>query len=103
MNNEVEFAASTHNLLKKMEVGDTIRQARMNLSASTLASPQATRKKKFTKLDLARMLSSQETKLAISHTDRKEAGEVQNPPPREENTHLGSISQPAARSKLTYD
>jgi hypothetical protein len=57
MNNEVEFVISAHNLLKKVDAGDTICQAHKNRATSILASPQAARKKRFTKLDLARMLS----------------------------------------------
>ncbi len=52
MNNEVEFAASTHNLLRKTDVESTTRQAHKNCMASILASPQAARKKWFTKVDL---------------------------------------------------
>jgi hypothetical protein len=100
MNNEVEFATPAHNLLKKEETGDTTHQARKNTSASIFASPQATQKKRFTKLDLARTSSSQEAKLATSHTGMKEVGRDQNPLPREVNTPPGLISQPTARNKL---
>jgi hypothetical protein len=52
MNNEVEFAAPAHNLLRKIDVGNMTRQAHKNRTASILASSQVARKKRFTKLDL---------------------------------------------------
>jgi hypothetical protein len=57
MNNEIEFATAAHNLLRKMDAGDTNRQVHKNHAANILASPQAVRKKRFTKLDLVLMLS----------------------------------------------
>jgi len=75
MNNDIEFATPAHNLLRKTDIGNLVRQAHKNKSASLLASPQATRKKRFTKLDLALMTA----KLP------------------------GLIGPSAARNKLTYD
>ncbi len=103
MNNEVEFAASTHNLLRKMDTGDMNRQAHKNRVASILASSQAARKKRFTKLDLALMLSPQEVSIGTTHTDNKGEGEAQKPQPCDISKFPGSISQPATRNKLTYD
>jgi hypothetical protein len=103
MNNEVEFSISAHNLLKKVDAGDTTRQAHNNRVASILASPQAAMKKRFTKLDLARMLSPQVVNLGLSQAAKEGAGGDQKPLPREVNSHPGSINQPAARNRLTYD
>ncbi|CAM6055883.1 unnamed protein product [Sphagnum tenellum] len=75
MNNDMEFSTSAHNLLRKTDTGNSTSQAHRNKSASLLASPQAARKKRFTKLDLALMTARL----------------------------LGSIGPPAARNKLTYD
>jgi hypothetical protein len=53
MNNEVEFAAPAHNLLRNSGVENTTRLAYKNSIASILASPQAARKKRLIKVDLA--------------------------------------------------
>jgi hypothetical protein len=75
MNNDMEFSTPAHNLLRKTNTRNSARQAHRNNSASLLASPQAARKKRFTKLDLD---------LMVARTP-------------------GSISPPAARNMLTYD
>ncbi len=103
MNNEVEFTTSAHNLLRKEDAGDTNRQAHKNRAESILASPQATRKKRFTKLDLARMLSPQEASLGLTQVDKEGEGEGRKPLPCDLNRFPGSISQPAACNRLTYD
>ncbi len=103
MNNEVEFATSAHNLLKKVHAGDTTRQAHNNKVASFFASPQAARKKRFTKLDLTRVPSSQEISGVLSQEDKMSAGGGQKPTPRDDNNLSGSFNQPAARNRLTYD
>jgi hypothetical protein len=59
MNNEVEFAAPAHNLLKRLGAEDETRLALRNHTVSIKASPQATRKKRFTKLDSALLLNPQ--------------------------------------------
>jgi hypothetical protein len=63
MNNEVEFVAPTHNLLKKSGAEDTTCLAHRNHMASIMASPQATRKKRFMKLDLALLMNPQKARL----------------------------------------
>ncbi|CAM6021574.1 unnamed protein product [Sphagnum balticum] len=75
MNNDIEFATLTHNLLRKTDTRNSARQAHRNKLASLLASPQAARKKRFTKLDLALMAARLP----------------------------GSIGPSAAQNKLTYD
>jgi hypothetical protein len=75
MNNDMEFSTPAHNLLRKTDTGNSARQAHRNNSASLLASPQAARKKRFTKLDLD---------LMVARTP-------------------GSIGPPAAQNMLTYD
>jgi hypothetical protein len=51
MNNDVEFATPTHSLLLKSKVMGEDRQAQKSKAANTQASPQATKKKRFTRLD----------------------------------------------------
>jgi len=75
LNNDMEFSTPAHNLLRKTDTGNSARQTHRNNSTSLLASPQAARKKRFTKLDLD---------LMIARTP-------------------GSIGPPAARNMLTYD
>jgi hypothetical protein len=57
LNNDIDFVTSAHNLLRKTDIGNSVRQTHRNNVASLLASPQAARKKNFTKLDLALMLA----------------------------------------------
>ncbi|CAK9859462.1 unnamed protein product [Sphagnum jensenii] len=101
LNNEVEFATSAHNLLKKVEVGDTTRQALNNKAANFLASPQAARKNRFTKLDLARV--PLENTRTLPQADRTETERDQRLAQGEVSNLTGSFSQPATRSRLTYD
>jgi len=103
MNNEVEFTTSTHNLLKKVDAGNTTRQAHNNRAASILTSLQATRKKIFTKLDLARMLAPQEASVDLYQVAKEGVGGDQKPLPCVVCSFPGSISQLAARNRLTYD
>jgi hypothetical protein len=103
MNNEIEFATAAHNLLRKMDARDTNQQAHKNRAISILASPQAARKKRFTKLDLAIMLSPQKASIGPTHVYNKGEGEDQKPPSTDLSRLPGSISQPAARNRLTYD
>jgi hypothetical protein len=103
MNNEVEFAAPAHNLLKKSDGEISTRHAHKNRSTSMLASPHAARKKRFAKLDLTQLMASQKDSTAPTRTGHKEEGEVQEPPPSDRVRPPGSISQPAARNKLIHD
>ncbi len=64
MNNDVVFAGSAHGLLLKTGPASTDRQTRKSTSASLLASPQATRKKKrYVKLDLSTLIPSNPSEL----------------------------------------
>ncbi len=55
MNNDIEFSGPAHNLLLKSGPVSTDRQACKSEIASQLASLQAIRKKRFTKLDLSKL------------------------------------------------
>ncbi|CAK9858614.1 unnamed protein product [Sphagnum jensenii] len=101
LNNEIKFAASAHNLLMKVDAGDTTHQALNNKAASILASPQAARKKRFTKLDLTRV--PLEVMGTATQEDKKEAVSGQKLAHGKEANPTGSLNQPAARSQLTYD
>jgi hypothetical protein len=55
MNSDIEFAGPAHNLLLKSGLVSTECQVRMSEVASQMASPQAIKKKRFTKLDLSKL------------------------------------------------
>ncbi len=61
MNNEVEFVASTHNLLLRKVTKGEDRQLYKKMISSVQVSPQTTRKKHFTSLDLERSWASNTT------------------------------------------
>jgi hypothetical protein len=103
MNNDIEFATAAHNLLRKTDTRNTVRQAHKNSSASLLASPQAARKKRFTKLDLALMIASKQNTNATTPTGKKAENRNSEPSLSDNNRTPGSIDPPAARNKLTYD
>lgn len=103
MNNDIEFATPAHNLLRKTDTGNTVRQAHRNSSASLLASPQAARKKRFTKLDLTLMIASRQNTNATTPTGKGAENRNSEPPVSDNNRTLGSIGPPAARNMLTYD
>ncbi len=103
MNNDIEFATPTHNLLRKTDTGNTVRQAHRNSSVSLLASPQAARKKRYTKLDLALMIASRQNTIASMFTGREAENRNLEPSLSDNNRTSGSIGPPAARNKLTYD
>ncbi len=103
MNNDIEFATSTHNLLRKTDIGNTICQTHKNSSTSLLASPQAARKKRFTKLDLALMIASGQNTNATMSTGKEAENKNSKPSLSDNNKTPGSIGPPAARNKLIYD
>ncbi len=103
MNNEGEVIAPAHNLLKKLGVENTTRQAHKNRTIRFLASPQATRKKLFTKLDLALLMNPQKGSIGPVQSEHKEESGDRKHPPSDTSRLSGSISQPAARNRLTYD
>jgi hypothetical protein len=103
MNNDIKFATPAHNLLRKTDTGNTVRQAHRNSSTSLLASPQAARKKRFTKLDLALMITSRQNTNATTPTGKEAENKNSEPSLNDNNRILGSIGLPAAQNKLTYD
>jgi hypothetical protein len=103
MNNDIKFATPTHNLLRKTEIGNTVRQAHRNSSISLLASPQVARKKGFTKLNLALMITSRQNTNATTPTGKEAENRNLEPSLNDNNRTPGSIGPPAARNELTYD
>ncbi|CAM6030543.1 unnamed protein product [Sphagnum balticum] len=104
LNNEVAFAASAHNLLVRSGAEDTTRQALRNKSASIRASPQAARKKRFTKLDMIYqvLINLKISNLGPAQGERKEECQEGELVDSDTTKPSGSISQPVARNRLTY-
>ncbi len=71
MNNEVEFSAPAHNLLMKTEAENLARQENKNRSASIQASPQAARKKWFTKLNIMTLIPSRNDSATFTCADQE--------------------------------
>jgi hypothetical protein len=103
MNNEVEFSAPTHNLLKKIKAENTTHQAHKNRSANILASLQVARKKCFTKWDITMLNASRTNNITCNCVKREAEDDDQKPTSSGTNKTPGSISPPAARNRLTYD
>ncbi len=91
MGNEVEFAAPAHNLLMKTGTIQSEYQETKNRSASTQASPQAARKKRYTKLDFATLASPKiNKKLNLSKlrlATLAQAGAKEDPEPSHGEKH----------------
>jgi hypothetical protein len=102
LNNEVAFAAPTHNLLMKSDAEDTTRQELRNRSASIRASPQAARKKRFTRLDMTILMNPEISSLGPAQGEHKEECRESKLADNDTIRPSGSISQPAARNRLTY-
>jgi hypothetical protein len=102
MNNEVEFSAPAHNLLMKTEAENTARQENKNCSANIQASPQAARKKRYTKLNIMTLISSRVDNDTLTSSDRETDDGDQEHLTRDAIRAPGSIGPPAARNRLTY-
>ncbi len=102
LNNEVAFTVPAHNLLMRKGEVDSSRQELRNRSVSIQASPQAARKKRLTRLDMTILMNLEVDTLISAQEDLKEGSEGSKLPLTFVTSPLGSISQPAARSRLTY-
>jgi len=103
MNNEIEFSASAHNLLLKTGAESTARQTHKNHIASTQASPQAAKKKRFTKLDITTLEPTRMDNVIRTGAEREADDGGQDSLTSATNKTQGSIGSLAARSRLTYD
>ncbi|CAK9881608.1 unnamed protein product [Sphagnum jensenii] len=103
MNNEVEFSAPAHNLLLKTRVENTARQAHKNHAASFQASPQAAKKKRFTKLNMTTLEPTRMDNATHTCTEREVDDGGENSPHNATKKTQGSISSLIARSRFTYD
>ncbi len=103
MNNEVEFSTLAHNLLMKTEAENSARQENKNRSTSIQASPQAIKKKRFTKLDITTLIPPRIDSAALTRADRGTNDDDQELPTRDTNSTSGSIGLPVAQNRFTYD
>ncbi|CAM6000944.1 unnamed protein product [Sphagnum balticum] len=101
MGNEMEFSAPAHSLLMKTEAVQSEHQETKNRTASFQASPQAARKKRYTKLNFAALASTE----ANEESDLGRVGEEDDPLKNleaAEDRETGSFGSKAARSRLNY-
>ncbi len=101
MGNEMEFSAPAHSLLMKTEAVQSEHQEFKNRSASFQASPQAARKKRYTKLNFAILASSE----ANEESNPGRVGEEGDPLGSLETSddrETGSFGSKAARNRLNY-
>jgi hypothetical protein len=80
----------------------TTRQELRNKSASIQASPQAARKKRFSRLDMTVLMNPEIDSLVSTQGDSRDGSKGSKLQPNTSINHPGSISQPAARNRLTY-
>jgi hypothetical protein len=95
MNKELEFAAPAHNFLLKKVIEGKDCQLYRNMISSVHVSPQATRKKRFTSLDLERFQASNAT--TPSHTlilqePKMDRSEDSNQEPTSEQGSIGNTT-----------
>ncbi len=97
MNNDVVFVGPAHGLLLKTSPASTDCQTHKSTSASLLASPQATRKKKrYVKLDLSTLVPSNPSDLFQASQSGEDTGQGAQEAAR--YNHMGSIGQSAAQT-----
>ncbi len=96
MNNDIEFSGPVHNLLLKFGPMSTDCQACKSETASQLASPQAIRKKRSTKLDLSKLEPQRvvtslnfEVGQTVQGVDKEKAGQTML-------ANMGLIGSPTA-------
>jgi hypothetical protein len=104
MNNDTKFVAPAHSLLMKPETESLICQESKNRAASIQASPQAARKKRFTKLDILIWETTQLDGTApIREESIRQDDDQEEVPPCDNTRSSRSIGHPAARNRLSYD
>ncbi len=100
MNNDVEFAAPTHNWLMKAVPENTTCLENKNRSTNIQASPQATRKKKFVKLNITTLFPPLLPPRAdiddLSQAEHKGSKKEHEQPAIETKRITGSIGQAVA-------
>ncbi|CAK9872042.1 unnamed protein product [Sphagnum jensenii] len=103
MNNDVEFVAPAHSMLMKAETESSTRQESKNRAASIQGSPQAVRKKRFTKLDISTLVTTRLDDIAPTRDKIIRQDGDQEVPPCDTTRISGSIDHPATWNRLSYD
>jgi len=101
MGNEMEFSTPAHSLLMKTEAVQSEHQKNKNRSASFQASPQAARKKRYTKLNFASLVSSGANEEPSPGREEKE-DDSQGSLEIDKGRETGSFGSKAARNRLSY-
>ncbi len=103
MDNELAFAAPTHNLLMRTSEEDSTRQALRNRWASLRASPQAARKKKrLSRLDMTILMNPETSCPDPAQGELLEDWQVGEFAAGTTTKPLGSFNPLVAHNKLTY-
>jgi hypothetical protein len=102
MNNETKFAAPAHNLLMKADLMNSSRLESKNRAASMQASPQAARKKRFTKPDISSTATARTDGNAPARDETSRQEGDQEALPRNISRSSGSIGEDAARNERNY-
>jgi hypothetical protein len=102
MSNDTEFSALAHNLLMKTKTAISEHQESKNRSASIQASPQAARKKRFTKLNFNLPDPTWANKGRPISSNREKEDGSQQCPTGDITSEPGLIGPKAARNYLTY-
>jgi hypothetical protein len=101
MGNEMEFSAPAHSLLMKTEAVQSEHQEIKNRSVGFQASPQAARKKRYTKLNYA-ILASSEANEEFNPGRVGEEGDPLGSLETADDRETGSFGSKAARNRLNY-
>ncbi len=97
----MEFSALAHSLLMKTEAVQSEHQEIKNRSASFQASPQAARKKCYTKLNFAILASSEVNEECNPGREGKEDDPLESLE-TVEGRETGSFGSKVARNRLNY-
>ncbi len=97
----MEFSAPAHSLLMKTEAVQLEHQEIKNRLASFQASPQATRKKRYTKLNFA-ILASSGANEEPSQGRKEKEDDLHGSLETNEGKETGSFGSKAARNRLNY-
>ncbi len=100
MNNEIEFATPAHNLLLKKGAGGEECQVHKNKAASRQTSLQASRKKRFTPLDLG---CSQTFNVAIHNTTTITNSQELELEPNEDSSQRSLLPQGSIGTQAALD
>jgi hypothetical protein len=103
MSNEAEFSGPAHSMLMKTVAVTSIWFEDKNRTRSIQASPQAAKKKRYSKVDIVALLIVRPASENIGREAQAPNQVKPKSPTRDTNKTPGSIGQSAAWLKLIYD